>query len=98
MDVPEITESVSEKDGIITITLNNASLTETKDLEIRFAAKEAKELVEAKVVTAGVSHAFNSFEAPETVVEADFEGVKADGDGFKLTLPKASVVMLRVKA
>ena len=98
MDVPEITESVSEKDGIITITLNNASLTETKDLEIRFAAKEAKELVEAKVVTAGDSHAFNSFEAPETVVEADFEGVKADGDGFKLTLPKASVVMLRVKA
>ena len=95
--VPKVTESVSEKDGVITITLNNLSAEEAETVDIRFAGKEAKELVEARIVTAADYHEYNSFEEPERVTEADFAGIEAKEGGFCVTLPAASVVEIRVK-
>ena len=95
--VPEITESVSEKDGVITITLNNLSDKDTKDLEILFAGDAAKTLVEANIVASGDCHDYNSFEEPEKVKETTFHGVSTDGRALKVSLPAASVVEIRVK-
>ncbi len=94
--VPEITESVSEKDGIITITLNNFSLTDSKELEVIFAEKKKFEVVEANVVTSSDVHDHNTFDEPEKVVEKAFDGYSNEG-GLKLTLPAASVVEIRIK-
>ena len=94
--VPKVTESVSEKDGVITITLSNLSATDAEEIDIRFAGGE-KELVEARIVTAQDYHAHNTFEEPEQVVEADFAGIKAADGGFSVKLPAASVVEIRVK-
>ncbi len=95
--VPAVTESVSEKDGVITITLSNLSMTEAESVDVSFAGKEEKEIVEARIVTGTDCHDYNSFEAPERVVETDFTGAEAADGGFKVTLPPASAVEIRVK-
>ena len=95
--VPEITESVSKKDGIITITLNNLSTTDDKELDIVLTEKSDYEIVEANVVTNDDMHAHNTFEAPETVKEAEFTAYKANGNTITVKLPKCSVVELRIK-
>lgn len=95
--VPEITESVSEKDGIITITVNNLSVTDDKELTVQFAEDKAYEVVEANIVTSGDVHDMNTFDAPDTVKVEEFGGCRAEGNRLVLTLPKASVVEIRVK-
>ncbi len=94
--VPDLTESVSEKDGIITITVSNQSLTDAKELDVIFAEKKSFEIVEAKLVGGADPHDHNTFEDPEKVVEKDFEDYKTDG-GLKLNVPAASVVEIRLK-
>ena len=94
---PKITESVSEKDGIITITLNNAMLDEEQEISVSFAEDTDRKVVEATVVTSGDVHDHNTFDAPETVHTEEFKAYQEAGRSLTLTLPKASVVMLRVK-
>ncbi len=93
---PEVTESVSEKDGIITITLNNLSLTDSKDIDVVFAEKKDIQVVEANIVCSADVHDHNTFEDPEKVVEKSFDGYKAEGN-LKVSLPAASVVEIRLK-
>ena len=57
--VPAVTESVSEKDGVITITLSNLSMTEAESVDVSFAGKEEKEIVEARIVTGTDCHDYN---------------------------------------
>ena len=95
--VPDLTESVSEKDGIITITVNNLSVTDKKELTVQFAENKTYEVVEASVLTSRDVHDKNTFEVPDTVKEEAFAGYRADGKQIVLSIPKASVVMIRVK-
>lgn len=95
-NLPEITDSVSEnEDGIITITVNNLSATDTKDLEISLAEGEYH-VLEASIVTGDI-HAHNTFDAPETVVEKAFDGYRMENGKVYATLPAASVVMIRLQ-
>ena len=94
--VPKLTESVSEKDGIITITVNNLSVEEEEKLDIQFA-NEGYKVLEAKVVTDSDMHSKNTFEDPERVIEKDLDGVEVSQKGLLVTLPKNSVVMIRVE-
>ena len=92
--VPELTESVSEDEiGYITITVNNLSASETKDVEISFAEGQYH-VSEATVVT-GKLNAHNTFEAPETVREETFSAFKEDDGSFIVSFPPASVTLLR---
>ncbi|SER93785.1 alpha-N-arabinofuranosidase [Lachnobacterium bovis] len=95
--VPDITESVSKKDGIITITLNNLSATEKRDLEILFATDKNYEVVEANIVTNKDMHAYNTFENPEVVKEEEFNLYEIDKNKMTVSLPACSVVEIRVK-
>jgi len=87
--VPKLTESVSVKDGIITVTVANLSATEAEKLQLRLQGRGYK-ILEAKVV-GGDIHSHNTFDAPETVCEKDLAV-----DGLKFTVPAASVVMVRL--
>ena len=95
--VPAVNESVSRKDGIITITLNNLSATEENRLEITLTEKNAYELVEANIVTADDVHTHNTFEAPENLTETKFTALQINGNHMTVTLPAASVVEIRIK-
>mgnify|MGYP000670118904 CR=1 FL=1 len=96
--VPEVTESVSEDaEHIITVTLNNLSADEEKEIEIVIAGDEhVYSVKEAKVVSAEM-HAHNTFDAPELVKEEEFTAYKKCADGIKVMLPPCSVVELRLQ-
>lgn len=95
--VPKITESVSkDKDGVITITLNNLSIESAEEVEIQLANGEYN-VVEARIVTNSDMHAHNTFEAPEEVVEKDFDDYKAENGNIIAKLPVNSVVELRLQ-
>lgn len=96
--VPEINESVSEKDGVITITLNNLSASDSQEIDVEFAGDQTTyELQEANIVTHQDMHAYNTFEEPQKVKEEPFSGYVLNGNTMKVTLPACSVVEIRVK-
>ena len=93
--VPEVTQSVSvDKDGIITVTINNLSTGEAKDVEVVIAGRTA-DVTDARIVT-GEMHAHNTFDAPDTVVEEEFSDYRTTDGTIGITLPPCSVVMLRL--
>lgn len=92
--VPELTESVSEKDGVITVTVNNLSATESKELEIELPDGAAYEVKEARIV-AGNMKDHNTFEQPDTVQEKEFTAYKLGGRSCRATLPACSVTEIR---
>ena len=94
--VPNVTESVSmDKEGIITITLNNLSVEAAEMVEIQFAGSGYR-VTEANIVTGKNMRDHNTFEAPETVVEQAFSDYKETSETIAVTLPVNSVVELRV--
>jgi alpha-N-arabinofuranosidase len=96
--VPEITESVTVKDGIITVTVCNLSMTDKKTLDMQLAEDKDYEVAEATIVGGGDPHDYNTFENPDFVVEKAFDGVKKTaGNKFTVELPAASVVEIRLK-
>lgn len=96
MQVTDVHESVSvDKDGVITVTLNNLSLTEAKDLEIVLTEKKPSS-VEGTILH-GAMNAHNTFEEPENVVEKAFQEFTLTERGLSLTIPECSVLMLRIR-
>ena len=94
--LPEITSSVSEdKDGVITVTLNNLSVNESKTLDIRVPGASVS-VLEAKIVTGDI-HDHNTFDDPAKVTEKDFDGYKVTESDLNVVLPPASVTMFRIK-
>ncbi len=98
-EVPEITESVSCKDNVITITVNNLSMTESKTLDVVLTEDKDYEVIEASMVGGSDPHGYNTFDDPDNVTEVAFNGCKKiSGNKLCLTLPAASVVEIRLKA
>lgn len=95
--VPKVTESVSkDKDGIITITLNNLSIESAEEVEVQLANGVYK-VVEARIVTNSDMHAHNTFGAPEEVTEKDFNDYEVKGENILVKLPVNSVVEMRLQ-
>ncbi len=95
MQVTDVHESVSvDKDGVVTVTLNNLSLTDEKELEIVLAEKNPSS-VEGTILH-GAMNAHNTFEEPENVVEKEFQEFTLTERGITLTIPPCSVMMLRI--
>ena len=96
--VPEVTESVSrDKDGIVTITLNNLSAEKEQEIEVSFAGRTPiSTLVEANIVT-GAMRDYNTFEAPDVVEERKFTDYTLTQDAITVKVPACSVLELRLK-
>lgn len=94
--VPKLQESVSvDKEGVITITLNNLSVAESEEMEVAFAELVPTQ-VSASIVTQEM-HAYNTFEEPENVKEEAFTAYEITSDGVKFTIPPCSVISFRIK-
>lgn len=94
--IPDLTESVSlGKDGRLHVTLTNASLTDSADMEAVFAETPVKS-VKASVLT-GDMKAHNTFEAPDQVHSAEFTAVSVNGNKVSFTAPACSVLHLEVE-
>lgn len=94
--VPKLTESVSmDANGVITITMNNLSVEDAEDVEVILLEK-GYHVVEAKIVTEDDFHAHNTFDAPEVVVEKNFGLYALTESGLRVTMPRNSVVEIRL--
>jgi alpha-N-arabinofuranosidase len=94
--VPNLQESVSiDKDGIITITINNLSITDSEHLDIAFTELKPSNVTAA--ILTNKMDAYNTFEKPDVVKEEEFKSFTADENGISFEIPACSVVQFRVK-
>jgi alpha-N-arabinofuranosidase len=94
--VPMVSESVSvDKEGILNLTISNASLSEAAFVETGFAELTPSE-VQASVLT-GRMNAYNSFENPDCVREEAFTDYRTEGKGLSFTIPAGSIVSFRIR-
>lgn len=94
--VPSLSESVSEKDGVITVTLSNLSLDTPQQVEVVFAEKKDINVIEANIINSTDVHDHNTFKDPDKVVERSFDGYSTE-NGLVINVPAASVVEIRLK-
>ena len=93
--LPALSESVSEKDGIVTVTIANMDPDKSYPLTVEFADK--KPAVVSGRVVAEEMHAHNTFEEPIAVTEKELTGIALTDRGCTLTVPPCSVVKLRIQ-
>ncbi len=96
-ELPKVFESVSEKDGVITITLTNNSLEASEEVEIVLTKDGGVYEVCAASCVTGSMNAHNTFDDPDLVREEGFEDHVKTDEGIRVTLPRCSVVSLRLK-
>ena len=91
-----VNESVSmDKDGVVTITLNNIDLDKENNVEVDFREKNV-DSVEGFILTGDMMD-YNTFENPSRVEEKSFDGFSMDGKNISVKLPACSCVTLRVR-
>ena len=93
-NVPMISSSASVKDGVMTITLANASLNDEAEISCDICNFDAKE-VTARILADDV-HAYNDFDAPENVKIKPYTATLENGK-LKVNLPACSVVEITLK-
>ena len=81
---------------MVTITINNLSVSDTEKVEVTLDGMENVTLVEANIVT-GAKDSYNTFDNHEQVKEEKFEAVTVAGNQLSLQIPPCSVVEIRVK-
>jgi alpha-N-arabinofuranosidase len=81
--------------GAIHISLCNLHHEQSAELAIELRGATAKK-VSGQILTAPAMNTMNTFEKPDTVKPATFDGVKSDKNGVTVSLPARSVVALEV--
>lgn len=93
-NTPMISSSASVKDGVLTITLANCSLSDDAEMECSICGFEGTE-VSARILTEEV-HAHNDFDAPDRVVIKPHTAV-IENSILKVKLPACSVAEVTVR-
>lgn len=86
--------TVSKKDGMISISLCNYSLTDTQTLDV--AGEFGDTIAEARYITADKMDEHNDFEHPENITIKDFNGAKLVDGQLSITIPPMSVATIRI--
>lgn len=93
VEIPALSESVSTKDGVITVTMTNADLAKAYPVNIRFASARPSK-VTGRIVT-GAMNAHNTVDQTDNVKAEDFTEARITGDGAAFEIPPRSVVLLQ---
>lgn len=94
--VPNLQESVSvDKDGIITITLNNLSVEKEESVEVSFAECRTQKVTAS--ILHNEMHAYNTFEDPDKVKEEEFKDFTVQNGKLCFKIPACSVIQFRVQ-
>ena len=96
--LPAVQESVSEKNGVITITLTNLDLENACPLDIVFSGSAS---LSDRTVTGEIVHgtmtAHNTFEEPDCVTKQAFQDIQKTDSGLSLRIPACSVLKITVQ-
>lgn len=94
--VPNLYESVSKsQDGMVHITLNNLSITNSYEIE-GVLADSAVKSVKGTILTNDMK-AYNTFENPNKVQPTEFTAYSVTGKGIKFTITACSVLHLELE-
>jgi alpha-L-arabinofuranosidase len=96
--IPMVSASATRKgnDGPIQLSIVNIHPTDTASLTCQLAGSDAKSAT-GRILTAPEIDSLNTFDAPETVKPAAFDGAKISGGKLTLTLPAKSIVVLELR-
>lgn len=86
--------TVSKKDGMISISLCNYSLTDTQTFDV--AGEFGDTIAEARYITADKMDEHNDFEHPENITIKDFDGAKLVDGQLSIKIPPMSVATIRI--
>jgi alpha-L-arabinofuranosidase len=94
--IPAVSASASrDKKGVVHITLTQVD--PHKEIEVKIDLRGMKaSAVKGRILTAKELSAHNTFETPDAIKPADFNGSKLSGNTLTVKLPPASVVMLEL--
>jgi alpha-L-arabinofuranosidase len=96
-EMPAVSASASrDRDGVVHISLVNAHARESVSVSCELRDVEAKG-VSGRVLTAEKLDAHNTFDSPENVKPASFDGATIDGGRLAVKLPPRSVVVLTLE-
>ena len=84
-----------DKEGYITITLNNLSLKEDIEIDTIFAELEPVEI--QATILQGDIHNHNTFENPNLVKEEVFTNYQIAKNHVCFTIPAHSIIQMRLK-
>ncbi|RUS47303.1 alpha-N-arabinofuranosidase [Cohnella sp. AR92] len=96
--LPHVSVSASKKDGKVHVSLCNLSPDESAEFELELRGAEGSHSCAGVILVGDAIDAHNTFENPERVAPAPFEGAKMDGNKLSVKLPAASVVLLTLEA
>jgi alpha-N-arabinofuranosidase len=94
--IPALSASASAKDGRVLLTIANMDPHQGRTVATSLRGKRFTE-VTGRILTAGAMSAHNTFEAPETVQPARFEGGRLEGDQLTIELPPKSIIALELE-
>ena len=96
--LPLFSSTASKKDGKLHISMSNVKLNEAQSVVVKLDGMKAKK-VSGKILTSDKASNYNTFENPDKIKLADFDGARIDkktGD-LILEIPAASIVTLEVE-
>ncbi|MBR2822152.1 MAG: alpha-N-arabinofuranosidase [Clostridia bacterium] len=93
--VRQVTASASEKDGVITLTLANLSMTEPEEISLRLEGWKGGSC-DARILSEE-AHAHNTFDCPDRVAPKAFVPAPEKDGVFSLELPPCSLVSLTLR-
>lgn len=94
--IPNLSQSVSQSaDGKLSLTISNASLTESYEVESIIAEVTVNSV--KGTILCNKMNAHNTFEEPETVKPAEFNEVEITKCGVTFTIPACSVLHLELE-
>ena len=95
--IPAVSASVSrDKQGAIHATFCNLNPHHPADVACELQGTKARKL-SGRILTAPEMNTHNTFEKPDAVTPAAFSAFKATANGFNVTLPSKSVVLVTVE-
>lgn len=95
--IPGLSASASrDESGAIHVSICNLNPNESTELECKVRGAEF-DVVSGTVLTAAEMTAHNTFEAPEVVKPAEFDGFRVKGPVLTVDVPSKSVIVLRLK-
>ncbi len=95
-EIPAITASASEKDGVVSITLCNLNPNKSESLSINLGTNEYSS-VSGKIVTSEEMGDYNDFGKDPKVILNDLAVKKPKNGKLSMTLPSKSVVLIQLK-
>jgi len=95
--IPALSASASrDAEGRLHVTLANLDPNVPRTLSVTFTGTDVAD-VRGRILTADAMNAHNTFENPDTVRPAPFDGARLEGERLGVTMPPKSVVVLELR-